>query len=505
MKIQLRAMKWRQLTTTFVFAIAVIGGQFAHVDMAHAAANAVWIGTTGDNKFSTAGNWQGGVLPTAGDILVFGMPAAGSVATEDGLAAATLDNDLDLAFGGLKSDTAQSGFNYRLSKVLKLTSGATFTPGAYSQFVETSTAGVIALGDLTVKGCGSSYGDCSWPAINSIAGALTLSTGAQLNIGNLTPTLINLDGGTIRVDSNDNSVISSPVHVLSESYISASTQEAANSLTLTGKVTADATLLVSLSSQATVKFTGEVVNKGNIKKTTTSSDTGKLLIGADAVEVPAKSVSFDGDAPTTAQSVENKTTATLNGSRGAIFVNTGGVLNGTGTAAYLSVSGIVAPGHSPGTLTVLNSFNLGYGGTYQAEIKDVNNYDKLSVGKDYAAAFNAVQLDPESNLALSLYDGWKINQGDTFTIIDNLSSTPVGGTFKGLPEGAKIDINDMTFQISYVGGDGNDVVLTALKTAAAPSAPNTAVANFVKANPAVIVVAGLVAAAAVFMASRRRA
>ena len=50
--------------------------------------------------------------------------------------------------------------------------------------------------------------------------------------------------------------------------------------------------------------------------------------------------------------------------------------------------------------------------------------------------------------------------GSAFTIVNNEGSSAVSGTFAGLPEGAILMVNGMTFQISYVGGTGNDVVLT---------------------------------------------
>jgi hypothetical protein len=54
--------------------------------------------------------------------------------------------------------------------------------------------------------------------------------------------------------------------------------------------------------------------------------------------------------------------------------------------------------------------------------------------------------------------------GQTFTIIDNDGADPVSGTFAGLPEGAVIAVATSAFVISYHGGDGNDVVLTAVST-----------------------------------------
>jgi len=51
--------------------------------------------------------------------------------------------------------------------------------------------------------------------------------------------------------------------------------------------------------------------------------------------------------------------------------------------------------------------------------------------------------------------------GQSFTIINNDGTDPVIGTFAGLPEGAILTTRHR-FRVSYVGGDGNDVVLTTL-------------------------------------------
>jgi hypothetical protein len=54
--------------------------------------------------------------------------------------------------------------------------------------------------------------------------------------------------------------------------------------------------------------------------------------------------------------------------------------------------------------------------------------------------------------------------GQTLTLIDNDGSDPVAGTFTGMPEGATFAVGTSVFAISYHGGTGNDVVLTALST-----------------------------------------
>ena len=52
--------------------------------------------------------------------------------------------------------------------------------------------------------------------------------------------------------------------------------------------------------------------------------------------------------------------------------------------------------------------------------------------------------------------------GETFLIIDNDGSDPIQGTFNGLAEGTIFLADNHLFQISYQGGTGNDLVLTAV-------------------------------------------
>jgi len=54
--------------------------------------------------------------------------------------------------------------------------------------------------------------------------------------------------------------------------------------------------------------------------------------------------------------------------------------------------------------------------------------------------------------------------GDRFRIIKNDGHDPIVGTFAGLAEGAILTVAGQKFQISYVGGDGNDVVLEHVNT-----------------------------------------
>ena len=45
-------------------------------------------------------------------------------------------------------------------------------------------------------------------------------------------------------------------------------------------------------------------------------------------------------------------------------------------------------------------------------------------------------------------------------VINNIAATRIKGTFSNLADGSIITIGSNTFQVSYEGGDGNDLTLT---------------------------------------------
>jgi autotransporter-associated beta strand protein len=77
-------------------------------------------------------------------------------------------------------------------------------------------------------------------------------------------------------------------------------------------------------------------------------------------------------------------------------------------------------------------------------------YDQLQV-------YGTVHLD---NAALNVRLGYDPTSEESFVVIMNDGSDPITGHFLNLPEGAVVDANGRQLDISYAGGDGNDVVLT---------------------------------------------
>ncbi|MFP6905145.1 MAG: hypothetical protein VCG02_08005, partial [Verrucomicrobiota bacterium] len=79
-----------------------------------------------------------------------------------------------------------------------------------------------------------------------------------------------------------------------------------------------------------------------------------------------------------------------------------------------------------------------------------NGHDRVVLSGDLGLAGSLVVNSPHT-----------ANPGDAFTIIQNNGTNLVNGTFSGLPEGTKLIAGANVFSITYTGGSGNEVVLTA--------------------------------------------
>ena len=79
------------------------------------------------------------------------------------------------------------------------------------------------------------------------------------------------------------------------------------------------------------------------------------------------------------------------------------------------------------------------------------NYDRLTVQ-------GAITVG--GSLEVMLTGGYVPAPGQSFMLIDNQGTLPIAGTFAGLPEGGLFTAGGVTFRGSYVGGTGNDFVIT---------------------------------------------
>jgi hypothetical protein len=134
-------------------------------------------------------------------------------------------------------------------------------------------------------------------------------------------------------------------------------------------------------------------------------------------------------------------------------VNAAGTINGA-----VRNDGTLNPGTSPGIITINGDYNQATAGALKIEIAGPNpnvpEFDQVIVS-------GAVTLG--GTLDVTMLPGFAPAPGTSFRILEKTSSGAISGTFAGLPEGAIVSAGGGTFRISYVGGDGNDVVLTAFR------------------------------------------
>ena len=508
--------------------VAAVVGAVVFNAPANAAPTAfTWTGAAGDHKMSTAGNWKDGQVPTEGAKVVF---TCANGASE------TIQNDLNVALSGLdaqKMNNVTGGptcASYTID-TLKFTSDAEFSGDKTSvdDKVEIPyiyvTGAVTGLSNLKSNGFDGKF--TSRPTINRFevanSGCNNISyyinapekvVGENASVplegaNNITVK----SGGQLGVKYADNETSASKITFENGAMIShgirclGSGGGSSNVTTvLSGDIVLNGNVEYKLLSNVIVKITGKLSGPG--KLVAHKDNKGTLLVessdntsgtpnGQHGNAHEAKLIKLDGDKPNEPVNVKKGETVLLNGSRSDVYVDEGGVFGGNATVKSLNVAGVVAPGNSPGKITVLNDFYMNGTGVYKAEILDKDHYDQIVA--------QSVQLSnggSSPKLELVYLPGGTIKKGDTFMIINNNGSAPVQGTFNGLPEGAEFAVDGATFKISYVGGDGNDVVLTAQNDSTGPKAPNTGGEN-VAVNLAGTIVGVASAAILLFMAKRK--
>jgi autotransporter-associated beta strand protein len=145
-----------------------------------------------------------------------------------------------------------------------------------------------------------------------------------------------------------------------------------------------------------------------------------------------------------------------------VVANAAAFLFGTGTVVSLNVPfGWIFPGWvGPRIFNVTGNAEIDPGATLTIHIfgATAGSYGQLNVAGTVTLGGNLnVFIGPPAPIP-----PFVPTLGETFTIVNNGGTDPVVGTFAGLPQGATFTVGSTTFRISYVGGTGNDVVLTSL-------------------------------------------
>lgn len=387
------------------------------------AANASWDGDGGNADWSTAANWSAA------------PPGSGETATfPDGPANKTVNVD------------AGAGANLN------------FTGSGY----ELELVALTAFGDVTATGAGTNTVDLHAEMSGSL---VTVGAGSTLVFGErieLEDAAMTIDGagrvqmpGGVTALIRDNDVIKDGSGVLDlngdnfswsgDLDVNAGTVNATTSLPGASAVSVDGgTLNVSQVINGPITQTGGLVHLLGPSATVTgpTSISGGTFLLDDGTAAPGGITQTDG-------------VLRCDGSLALI--------GGTGYSGTIDARfDLGAATDDVGGCTVVGPFSLTGPDFNNAGVMEFDlaggvptvDYDQLEVIGTVDVTDALLTLDLNGPVA----------PGEVLTLIDNDGVDPIVGDFGGNPEGIRILFAgpDQTFVLSYVGGTGNDLTLTAL-------------------------------------------
>jgi hypothetical protein len=122
----------------------------------------------------------------------------------------------------------------------------------------------------------------------------------------------------------------------------------------------------------------------------------------------------------------------------------------------------VAKGSSDNDTTINGNYELSSAGTLEIELSGPSSDSQIEqLAVNGTVDFNA---DAGAGGTLDVVLGFLPSVTDTFVIVENDGADGIVGLFDGKGQGSSFDVafgtDTVTFEIDYLGGDGNDVELT---------------------------------------------
>ncbi|WP_197451697.1 Calx-beta domain-containing protein [Rosistilla oblonga] len=429
-----------------------------------------WDGGGANDLWSTAENWEGDAVPGLVDDLVFPADAPRPA------------NVNDFAEGTEFGSILIAGSNYEISgSAVKLSAGVTSngsdnTFGLDVQLTDNALIGNSGSGTFSVQGSIDLNGhDLSFTTTSgttliqdAISGAGDLVSGGNgvtvFAASNSFTGSTSITGGSLVVEDAGGLGTADGTPATGTSLSNDAKLQLENSITVADE-------LLTVTSGGTLASIGENAWNGDIVFGDTIRDNfflqsyvdSSLRLGGDISSVDKNdlrvigggSVIFDG-------------TTTLDASHSNEFAVSSATLAGSGSIdsshadaddrIQLGSSATLSPGPVGGTGILSLGKSVRFVGSGNRVDIDLNG---TTVGTQYDQVNLSGDIDL-NDATLNVDLSYAAVVGSTFTIIDNDLSDPIVGTFSGLSEGGLINVSGQSLQISYVGGTGNDVVLTAV-------------------------------------------
>jgi fibronectin-binding autotransporter adhesin len=309
--------------------------------------------------------------------------------------------------------------------------------------------GAPAQANFNISGGTASFDARTMMAVNPGANATVTQTGGvfevrrgEFVIGDQSTAVYNISGGTLRTLNPENGNPDTAGHITVGQWDNSNgrlqvsgtalVEAAANLQLADGQVSApNAGAVVQTGGTVRVGVAGA----GNLTMARTASGTASYDLQGGVLDLTGGSI--------------------VKGDGVATFTMTGGTLQGVDSMnmPLTQAGGKLSVGNGVGRTTINNSYTLGAPGVLEMQLNGpgaATDYDQLVVT-------GPITLSG----VLSILNGFDAPDGTQFLILDNQGTAPIVGNFLGLPEGAVFSAGPDQYKISYVGGNGNDVVLTA--------------------------------------------
>ena len=397
-----------------------------------------------DNATLQAGVWTGSAMGLVSNgTVTIGASRAISIASGKTATFDTAPNSIqqNMTINGIISGNA----------AIQKTGAGILTLNAANSYtgITAVTTGTLAVANLANGGVASSIGSSS-----NAAASLLLKNGTTLQYigaGTSSDRSFTVDGAGNGQGATIDASGTGALNLTNTGSIAYGTTNQTRTLTLTGANTDNNTLAAALS------------NNGSGVVSLTKTGAGKWILSGVNSYTGATTVSAG--------------TLIINGStsaNSAVSVASGAILGGSGTiSGAVNVSGTLAPGNSPGNLTVNNNVTILDGGAVSMEIAGATvgtQYDRVTM----TGASSVFSLNGTNNLALTLSYTPAVNA--LFFLLDNQGSSAITGIFEqlngvttDLSQGALFMVGGQQFRISYTGDvttssftGGNDLVVQAV-------------------------------------------